>query len=132
MDDERGYGWRMFATILIFAGIMKIFDSIWAFRAKGEPDPKDETPSKRRWATALKSLRLVLAHHRHHPVCLSPASWCSQGRKSTQLVGIVAAVIMAVSSMAWMPYFPIWALVYVGIAVAVIYTRFRCTADARA
>ena len=35
MDEEQGSGWLTFAAIvLMFAGVMKLFDSIWAFRAK--------------------------------------------------------------------------------------------------
>ena len=36
MEDDQGSGWLTFsAVILFFAGFMKLFDSIWAFRAKG-------------------------------------------------------------------------------------------------
>jgi hypothetical protein len=34
---------------------------------------------------------------------------------------IVVVSVAAIASMAWMPYYPIWALTYVGIAVLVIY-----------
>ena len=37
-------------------------------------------------------------------------------------VGYVAAVIGGLSAMTWMPYYPIWSLTYVGLAVLVFYT----------
>jgi hypothetical protein len=35
--------------------------------------------------------------------------------------GIFAAAVGAVSTMAWMPYYPIWALTYFIVAILVIY-----------
>jgi hypothetical protein len=40
-------------------------------------------------------------------------------------IGYFAAAIGAVSAMAWMPYYPVWALTYVGIAVLVFYALAR-------
>jgi succinate-acetate transporter protein len=118
MDDEHGYGWRMFAaTILIFAGIMKVFDSIWAFRAKG--DLPGTNTFEATLGNSLKSYGwfwLIIGI-----ILLLSGFLVLQRSQFARWIGIVAAVIMAVGSMAWMPYFPIWALVYVGIAVAVIY-----------
>jgi hypothetical protein len=36
-------------------------------------------------------------------------------------IGYIAATIGGLSAMTWMPYFPIWSLTYVGIAVLVFY-----------
>jgi hypothetical protein len=36
-------------------------------------------------------------------------------------VGIIAASIAGITAIVWMPYYPVWSLVYVGIAVMVIY-----------
>ena len=36
MDDERGAGWLVFAgVILMIAGVMRLFDAIWAFSYHG-------------------------------------------------------------------------------------------------
>jgi hypothetical protein len=122
MDEEHGYGWRMFAAvILIFAGIMKLFDSIWAFRAKGN------LPASQAFdATLGNSLKnygwywLIIGI-----ILLLSGFLVLQRSQFARWIGIIAAILMAVGSMAWMPYFPIWALVYVGIAVAVIYALVR-------
>ena len=36
-------------------------------------------------------------------------------------IGYFAATIGALSAMTWMPYYPVWSLVYIGIAVLVFY-----------
>ncbi len=36
-------------------------------------------------------------------------------------VGFVAAAVLGLSAMAWMPYYPVWSLTYVGIAVLTFY-----------
>jgi uncharacterized membrane protein HdeD (DUF308 family) len=36
-------------------------------------------------------------------------------------IGIVAAALGAVTAISWMPYYPVWSLVYVGIGILVIY-----------
>ena len=35
-------------------------------------------------------------------------------------IGIIAAAIGGLSAMAWLPYYPIWSLIYIIIAVVVI------------
>ena len=40
-------------------------------------------------------------------------------------VGFAAATIGAVSAMAWMPYYPVWSLTYVLIAILVFYALAR-------
>ena len=36
-------------------------------------------------------------------------------------IGYLAATVGAVSAMAWMPYYPVWSLVYIGTSVLVFY-----------
>lgn len=36
-------------------------------------------------------------------------------------VGIIAAALAAISAMFVMPYYPVWSLIYIAIAVMVIY-----------
>jgi hypothetical protein len=40
-------------------------------------------------------------------------------------IGGIGAAIAAITAMAWMPYYPVWSLVYVAIAVMVIYALAR-------
>ena len=45
----------------------------------------------------------------------------SLGGEISRWVGIVAAGIAAITAFSWMPYYPVWALIYVIIAIFVIY-----------
>jgi hypothetical protein len=36
-------------------------------------------------------------------------------------VGIIGAAIGTVSAIAWMPYYPVWSLVYIAMGIGVIY-----------
>jgi hypothetical protein len=40
---------------------------------------------------------------------------------NARALGIVAAGIAAITAFSWMPYYPVWALIYVVIAIFVIY-----------
>jgi hypothetical protein len=40
-------------------------------------------------------------------------------------VGIVAAVVGALSAMVWMPYYPVWSLAYIVLGVLVLYALVR-------
>jgi hypothetical protein len=118
MDDDQHSGWLTFAAvILVAAGIMKIFDSIWAFRAKGNLDS-----SHAAHATLGSSVRaygwwwLVIG------ILLILAGFAVLQRSQVaRWFGILVAVIAAVGSLAWMPYFPVWALLYALISILVIY-----------
>jgi hypothetical protein len=116
-DTEKGSGWLFFAgTVLGLAGLMRILDSIWAFRYKGAlPDGlKDGVLGSNlknyAWVWLIVGLILVLS------------SFLVVMRSQVgRWVGFFAAGIGALSAMTWMPYYPIWALTYVGVAVLVFY-----------
>jgi hypothetical protein len=116
VDDERGSGWLMFASIiLIFAGIMKIFDSLWAFRA-------DKSLARLEDAVLGENLRNYGWFWLIFGILLIAAGFGVMSRSQvSRWFGIIVVAIAAVGSMAWMPYYPIWALTYVAIALLVIY-----------
>ena len=116
-EEERGVGWLFFAgTALGLAGLMRIVDAIWAFSYHGSlPNAlKDgvlgSTLSNYAWlwlgvgVLFVASSFLVLIRSQF-------ARW----------VGMIAGAIGAITAMAWMPYYPIWALTYVGIGMLVVY-----------
>lgn len=43
----------------------------------------------------------------------------------TRWVSYIAATVTAISAMTWMPYYPIWSLAYIGIAVLTFYALAR-------
>ena len=36
-------------------------------------------------------------------------------------IGIAAGAVMAITAIWWIPYYPVWSLVYIGIGALVIY-----------
>ena len=120
-DEERGAGWLTFsAIILVFAGIMRIFDSIWAFRAKSSFSDLggDDLP----YATFGSSLKAYGVYFLIVGILLIAAGYgVLKQAQWARWFGIIAAAVSAIVAMSWMPYFPIWSFVYVVISVLVIY-----------
>jgi hypothetical protein len=122
MDDDQGSGWLTFsAVILVFAGLMKVFDSIWAFRTKGQLAGElvsggtghatlGATISNYGWYWLFLGVVLILAGFA-----------VIGGSQVGRWIGIIAAAVGAIGTMAWMPYYPIWALTYFIIAILVMY-----------
>ena len=115
--DSDGDGWLFFAgTILGLAGLMRIFDSIWAFRYKGAlPEGlKDGLVGSNlknyAWLWLIVGIVLLIASF----LVLSRSQFA-------RWVGLFAAGIGGLSAIAWMPYYPVWSLVYITLAVLVFY-----------
>jgi asparagine N-glycosylation enzyme membrane subunit Stt3 len=120
-DVMRGSGWLFFAgTILGLAGLMRIMDAFWAFRYKGAlPDGLQnglfgDNIKHYAWAWLLVGVILIVS------------SFLILARSQVaRWIGYIAAVIMGLSAMTWMPYYPIWSIAYVTIAVLVFYALAR-------
>lgn len=117
--DERydGYGWLVFAGIaLMVAGVMRLFDAIWAFRYHGAIPQNLQNAL---FGTSLSTygwLWLVVA------IILFVSGLAVMVRSQLgRWIGIIAGAIGAISAIWWMPYYPIWSLTYIGICVFVIY-----------
>jgi hypothetical protein len=113
MDNEQDSGWLTFAAIILgFAGVMKIFDSIWAFRVEGELDKATlgATVKNYGWYWLILGILLLVA-----------AFAVLRRSQVGRWFGIFAAAVSAIGTMAWMPYYPIWAFTYVALAILVIY-----------
>lgn len=115
--DERGSGWLLFASIvLLFAGIMRVLDSIWAFRFKGSlPDGLDggvfgTNLKTYAWVYLIVGVVLILA-----------GIYVLSRNQFFRWIGILAAIIGGLSGAVWLPYYPFWASVYIGIAILVTY-----------
>jgi hypothetical protein len=115
--NERGSGWILFAAIILaVAGIMRVFDAIWAFRYHGVLPQNLEDAI---FGTSLKTygwVYLVVA-----VILILCAFAVMAGSQVGRWVGVVAGAIGAISAVWWMPYYPIWSITYVGLGVAVIY-----------
>ena len=111
--DPPGAGWLFFAgTMLGLAGLMRVVDSIWAFRYKGavpsglQDGVLGDSLKNYAWLWLIVGIVLILSSF----MLLS-------GSEFARWIGIFAAAIMAISAVTWMPYYPVWALVYILIAV---------------
>jgi len=122
-DEERGAGWLTFsAIILVFAGIMRIFDSIWAFRAKRGFSELGGSSDDLPYATFGSSLKAYGVYFLIVGILLIAAGYgVLKKAQWARWFGIIAAAVSAIVAMSWMPYFPIWSFVYVMVSVLVIY-----------
>jgi hypothetical protein len=115
--NERGSGWTIFAGIaLLVAGVMRIFDSIWAFRYHGV------LPSNLEAAIFGHSLKTYAWVYLAVGIILILAGFGVMVQSQvSRWIGIFAAAILGISAIWWMPYYPIWSLTYIGICFFVIY-----------
>ena len=115
--DRRGEGWLTFAAVVLgVAGIMRIFDAIWAFRYHGALPDNFEAAI---FGHSLKTygwIYLIVA-----AVLIVCAVLVLSGSQVARWVGVAAGAIIAISAVWWMPYYPIWSLTYIAIGALVIY-----------
>jgi hypothetical protein len=112
-----GEGWLFFAgTVLGIAGIMRIFDAIWAFRYHGALPNNLENAI---FGHSLKTygwVYLVVA-----AILLVSSFGVLARSQFSRWIGIFAGAVMAISAVWWLAYYPVWSLVYIFIGVLVIY-----------
>jgi hypothetical protein len=115
--DERGDGWILFAAIVLgVAGIMRIFDAIWAFRYHGKLPQNLENAVFGHSLTTYAWIYVIVA-----AILIVSAFAVLQRSQIARWVGIIAGAIVAISAIWWIPYYPIWSLVYIGVGILVIY-----------
>ena len=115
-------GWLTFsAVVLILAGIMRVIDAIWAFGYNGlipyglRGALLGHTLATYGWIWLITGVILIAAGL----LVLGPGDRPSA--ETSRWVGIVAASLGAISAILVMPYYPVWALAYIAIAIMVIY-----------
>jgi len=118
----RRSGWLTFsAIVLIIAGIMRVIDAIWAFGYHGAlPDDLNgallgHSLRTYGWLWLITGIILIAAG----ALVLGPSDRPSA--EVSRWVGIIAAALGAISAIFVMPYYPVWALIYIAIAIMVIY-----------
>jgi hypothetical protein len=115
--DNKGEGWLIFAAVALgVAGIMRIFDGIWAFRYHGAVP---ENLQNALFGTSLKTygwLWLIVG------IVLILCAFGVMARSQvSRWIGIVAGAIAAITAIWWMPYYPVWSLAYIALGLLVIY-----------
>jgi hypothetical protein len=117
----RRSGWLTFsAVVLIIAGIMRVIDAIWAFGYKGPlPDNLQgallgHSLQTYGWVWLIAGIILIAAA----ALLLGPRD--KPGAEISRWVGIIAAALGAISAMFVVPYYPVWAILYIILAAMVM------------
>ncbi|HXY46110.1 MAG TPA: hypothetical protein VEH29_18130 [Acidimicrobiales bacterium] len=107
--------------MLIIAGIMRVIDAIWAFRYSGAlPNNLQDAILGHNlktygWMFLIVGVILLCAGI----LVLGPSNRPSA--EISRWIGIVAAGLGSISAIFLMPYYPVWSLIYIALAVMVIY-----------
>jgi len=119
--DRRGLGWLVFAgTVLGLAGFMRIIDAIWALRYSGAlPENLEDgllgsNLTTYGWTWLVVGIVLVVAS----TLVLIQSQFA-------RWIGFIAATIGGLSAATWLPYYPVWSLTYVFLAILVFYALAR-------
>ena len=118
----RRSGWLTFsAVVLIIAGIMRVIDAIWAFGYHGAiPNGLTDAVLGHSlktygWIWLIIGVILIAAG----ALVLGPSDRPSA--EISRWIGIIAAALAAITAIFVMPYYPVWSLIYIAIAIMVIY-----------
>jgi hypothetical protein len=114
---QRGAGWLLFAgSVLGLAGVMRILDSIWAFRYNGA------LPAGLQDGLLGSELNNYAWLWLGVGIVLLLASFAVMARSQVaRWIGLFAAAVLGVTAILWMPYYPVWSLAYITLAVLVFY-----------
>ena len=120
-DEAKSASWLFFAgSMLGLAGFMRIIDAIWAFGYHGA------LPEKLKDGLLGSSLSdygwwwLIVG-----AVLLVASLGVIAQSQFARWFGFFASGVAALTAMTWMPYYPIWSLTYVGLAVLTFYALAR-------
>jgi hypothetical protein len=111
--EERRRDWILLAGIaLMLAGILRLFNALWAVvlptRLEGAVFGHNIKPHV--WVYLVVAIVL----------CCSGLSVMARFQFA-RWIGIIGATIGGISAVWWMPYYPVWSLVFVGVCIFVIY-----------
>jgi hypothetical protein len=114
---QHGDGWRYFAAaVLGIAGIMRLFDAIWAWSYNGAVPDNLQNAVFGHSLSTYGWVYLIVAI-----ILIGSAFGVLSGSDFARWIGIAAGGVLAISAIWLMPYYPIWSLTYIGIGVFVIY-----------
>jgi hypothetical protein len=119
--DVPGFGWLFFAgTVLGFAGVMRVIDAIWAFGYNASlPEGLEDGilgSNLKTYAWTWLAVGIIL---------IAASVFVLVRSQFARWIGFIAAAIGGISAMTWMPYYPVWSVTYIGLAVLVFYALAR-------
>lgn len=107
--------------MLCLAGLMRVIDAIWAFRYSGAIADQlhgallGQSLKTYAWLWLIGGIVLIAAGI----LVTGPSNRPSA--EVSRWIGIVAASLDAIGAIIMVPYYPIWALIYIAMSVMVIY-----------
>ena len=117
MANRQDESWLAFAAMVLFiAGIMRIFDALWAFRFHGS---LPENLSGAVFGHSLKTygwIDIVVA-----AIMLISAALVLSRSQVARWIGVFAGAVLAITAIWWIPYYPVWSLLYVAMGVLLVY-----------
>jgi len=115
--EHAGTGWLIFAaTMMGISGVMRILDAVWAFRYHGALPENLQNGTLGSNLHTYAWLWLVVG------IVLVVSSFAVlNGSQFGRWVGIAAAAVAIISAVVWLPYYPVWSLIYVALGTMVIY-----------
>jgi hypothetical protein len=117
---SEGHGWILFSMIvLITAGIMRIFDGIWAIHNANALISQRVSLTGSVFGSSLKTYGWIYLLIGVALVLIGLA--LASGSEVARWLGMVAGGVLAISAIWWIVYYPFMSMVYVGLGVAVIY-----------
>ncbi len=120
-DEESGSGMLLFAGLLLgLAGFMRVIDSIWAFRYQGPLPENLQGGSLGSDLTTYAWVWLGVG-----VVLIGASMLVFFQSQIARWIGMFAAAIAALSAITFIPYYPVWSLLYIAMAVVVVYALAR-------
>jgi hypothetical protein len=115
--NQFAIGWAAFSAIIMImlgawwmiAGFAALFDDSELFVATSD------------WAFKLTAPTWGFIHILLGAVLLAAGIGIFRGAEWARIVGAVVAVIGGIVAFAWLPWFPLWAVVYIAGSVAVVW-----------
>ena len=114
---DEGSGWLFFAgTILGIAGIMRIFDGIWALRFDGDVPDNLESALLGTSLSTYGWVWIIVG------AVLIASSFAVLNRSQfARWIGIITGALLAITATWWFAYYPVWTLAYILIGLLVVY-----------
>jgi hypothetical protein len=115
--EEPGTGWIFFAgTVLGIAGIMRFFDALWAFRYDGVVPENLDGAILGTSLTTYGWVWLIVA-----AVLIFSSFAVLTHSQFARWIGIIAGAVLTITALWWMPFYPVWSLIYIMIGMLLIY-----------
>ena len=120
MTEKRPSGWAIGWTA--FAGILMIMMGFW-WIISGFVALLDSEfyVVSQRWILQFNIATWGWIHLILGIVILASGCGVFLGAIWARIVGVILAVVAAVLSFAWLPYYPVWAILFIAISVAVVW-----------